>query len=61
MACCTCDDKLTSHGFSCDIDTETITSPPGYWTGLEKKEDGDLLLFNDLYHPNYCDTVDAGI
>ena len=21
----------------CDIDTETITSPPGYWTGLEER------------------------
>ena len=52
---CTCDDILISHGYSCDIDTETITSPLGYWTGLEKQESGDLLLFNDLCHPNYCD------
>ena len=52
---CTCDNKLTSHGYSCDIDTETITSPPGYWTGTEEQEDEDLLLF-DLCHLNYCDS-----
>ena len=51
---CTCDDKLASHGYSCDIDTKIITSPLGYWTGLEQREDGDLLLLNDLCHPNYC-------
>ena len=47
---CTCNNKLDSHGYICDIDTETITSPPGYWTGLE---DGDLL-FDDHCHPQYC-------
>ena len=31
--------------YSCDIDTETITSPTGYWTGTEEQgEHGDLLL-----------------
>ena len=53
---CTCDKTLTSHGYSCDIDTETITSPPGYWTGLEEQKDSEALLFGDLCHPNYCDS-----
>ena len=53
---CTCDDIITSHGYSCDIDTETITSPLGYWTGLEKQESGDLLIFDDHCHSNYCDS-----
>ena len=52
---CTCDNELIFHGYSCDIDTETITSPPGYWTGTEEQKDEDLLLF-DLCHPNYCDS-----
>ena len=52
---CTCDNKLTSHGYSCDIDTETITSPPGYWTGTEEQKDSEAILFDALCHPNYCD------
>ena len=51
---CTCYPELTSHGYHCDIDTETITSPLRYWTGLE--EDGGLLWFGDLCHPKYCDS-----
>ena len=53
---CTCDNKLTSHGYSCDIDTETITSPPGYWTAREERNETEVLLFGDLCHPNYCDS-----
>ena len=53
---CTCDSKLNSHGYICDIDTETITSPPGYWTGLEEREDGDLLLFHSNCHPTFCNS-----
>ena len=51
---CDCNNKLTSHGYRCDIDTETITSPPGYWTGVEEREDADLFLFDDLCLPDYC-------
>ena len=53
---CSCDNKLTSHGYSCDIDTETITSPPGYWTGTEEQKDSEAILFDALCHPNYCDS-----
>ena len=53
---CSCYSKLTSRGYSCDIDTETITSPPGYWTGTEEQKGSEVLLFGDLCHPNYCDS-----
>ena len=54
---CVCDGKLTSHGYGCDIDTVSFTSPSGYWTGLEDSETGDVqILFDESCHPNYCDS-----
>ena len=55
---CTCDERLMSHRYSCNIDSEGFTSQPGYWTGQDVQQYDGIsyirILFDNHCHPKYC-------
>lgn len=56
---CICDKLLQMHGFKCDINSLSFTTPPHYWVGLSYYENGlgyhlDEILLSTHCPPNYC-------
>ena len=45
---CMCDPVLTDHNYNCS-DATAITTPPGYWTGIESE-----VMFAEDCPPNFC-------
>ena len=52
---CDCIMPLKEHGYQCDINTKTLASPEGYWTGFQTAiENKSTIMFSTHCPPSYC-------
>ena len=57
---CECTQILRNHGFECNINTQSFTSPPKYWVGFSYYVNGEgyaldtHIILSTHCPPNYC-------